>query len=285
MQKILITGGSGFIGNHIAKYISQCGHEAVMPSSRELNVMQKEDWDAWKGQNIKHVLHLAGKTFVPESWEKPEEFFRTNGIGTLNAVSFCRDEKIGMTYVSAYIYGQPKENPIPESAEARPDNPYAKSKYIGEEICEFFGKHFDLNITVLRLFNVYGSGQNKRFLIPSVISQVLGEETMITVKDLKPKRDYVYIDDVCRAIALSIQKTQGYHLFNIGSGKSYSVHEIIEKVQKAAGTSKTVISEKSCRKNEVNDVTADIKLIRDAWGWKPEITIETGLLRCVEDVR
>ncbi len=285
MKKILITGGSGFIGRHITRYLKECGYEVFTPSSRELNVAKQEDWEYWKGESVGHVLHLAGKTFIPDSWENPEQFFKINGIGTLNAVSFCKAQKVGMTYISAYIYGQSKQNPISETEAVNPNNPYARSKYLAEEICEFFGKYFDMDITVLRLFNVYGAGQNVRFLIPLIISQVLGENDMITVQDLEPKRDYVYIDDVCRAIELSVLRTKGFHLFNIGSGSSYSVREIIEKVQKAARTNKNVNSVNKVRKNEINDVVADINLIWDTWGWKPQITMEEGLLRCVEGVR
>ncbi|MCI9421471.1 NAD-dependent epimerase/dehydratase family protein [Lachnospiraceae bacterium WCA-9-b2] len=285
MKKILITGGKGFIGSHITRYLKECGYDVIAPSSGELNVTKQDNWGKWKGKNVCHVLHLAGKTFIPDSWENPEQFFETNGIGTLNAVSFCKNQKIGMTYISAYIYGQPTYNPVPETAAVHPNNPYAKSKYMAEEICEFFGKYFGMDITVLRLFNVYGARQSERFLIPLIVSQALGERDRITVQDLEPKRDYVYIDDVCRAIELSVQKTKGYHLFNIGSGGSYSVREIIEKVQKAAGTKKSVSSVNKVRRNELNDVIADISSIQETWGWEPQITIEAGLLRCVEDAR
>lgn len=282
MKKILVTGGNGFIGKHITKHLIDHGYDVLAPSSGELDITDRTCWDKWEEQNIVHLVHLAGKTFVPDSWDNPEQFFQTNGMGTLNAVSFCRKQKIGMTHISAYIYGQPEFNPIPETALARPNNPYAGSKYIAEEICGLFGKCFDMDITVLRLFNIYGPGQGGHFLIPFIVKQALGETDTITVQDLEPKRDYVYIDDVCMAIELSVQKTKGYNLFNIGSGDSYSVREIIEKVQEAAGTCKAICSANNVRKNELNDVVADVGLIGRIWGWKPQITLEDGLQRCVE---
>lgn len=282
MGKILVTGGNGFIGKHIIDYLLSKDYEIFSPSSLELNVTNDEDWSKWEDQDIEHVIHLAGKTFVPDSWDHPEDFILTNAMGTLQAVTLCRKKRIGMTYISAYIYGQSKSNPISEMAEINPNNPYAVSKYMGEEICAFYGKYFAMDITALRLFNVYGKGQSARFLIPLIINQALDGQSDIIVQDLEPKRDYVYIDDVCRAVECSISKTKGYNVFNVGSGVSYSVREIIEMVQKAAHTNKKVKSRQNVRRNELNDVVADIEKIEKQWGWKPQVTMEKGIEYCLE---
>jgi len=282
MQKILITGGNGFIGKHVKAYLEESGYIAEAPSSDELNIVKESDWNKWNAQEVEHVIHLAGKTFVPDSWEHPEEFFEVNVTGTLQAIRFCRENKISMTYISAYIYGLPERNPIAETAKVNPNNPYAKSKYMAEELCEFFCKQFDMDITVLRLFNVYGPRQNDRFLIPYIMKQVLEDGDSITVQDLEPKRDYVYIDDVCEAIRLSVEKTRGFQLFNIGTGKSYAVSEIINIMQGIAKSQKKVCSKNNVRKNELNEVIADVSRIRQEWGWIPQVTIEEGLRKYLE---
>ena len=141
-----------------------------------------------------------------------------------------------------------------------------------------------MNITILRLFNVFGPKQKENFLIPLIIKQVLNKGNTITVQDLEPKRDYIYVEDVCRAIELSIHKTEGYHLFNIGSGTSYSVREVIETIQKIAGTDKNIISKQNIRRNELNDVVADINRITDEWNWQPEVDFEQGLRKCMENI-
>lgn len=112
MRNILITGGNGFIGRHLTVYLKKCGFEIYAPSSGDLNVLCQNDWNEWNAKDIGHVIHLAGKTFVPDSWKNPEDFFNVNTLGTLNAIRFCRAQNIGMTYISAYIYGQPESNPI-----------------------------------------------------------------------------------------------------------------------------------------------------------------------------
>lgn len=279
---VLVTGGSGFIGSHLNKYL-QDNYYTVALNSENFDVTKKQDFQRYERENVRHVVHLAGKTFVPQSWEKPQVFFETNITGTLNAVEFCRRKRIGMTYISAYIYGQPERNPISETAAVNPNNPYAQSKYLAEELCKFFCTSFKMDITVLRLFNVFGPGQKDHFLIPSIIKQLFDEGNEICVQDLEPKRDYIYIDDVCKAIELSVEKTDGYQLYNVGSGVSFSVGEVIDMAQEIAGTAKEVISKNYIRRNELNNVIADIGMIKHAWGWKPEVSLRDGLVKCMED--
>lgn len=285
MKKVLVTGGSGFIGSKLVPYLCSKGYRVEAPNSKELNVLHQADWTRWEKQDISHVIHLAGRTFVPASWEHPEEYFTVNIAGTLQALQFCWKRGVSMTYISAYIYGQPERDPISESDRIQPNNPYAASKYLAEEICAFYGEYFHVNTTVLRLFNVYGYGQNERFLIPSVIKQALNSGEEITVSDLEPKRDYVHIDDVCNVIELSIRNTNGYHVFNVGSGRSYSVREIIDKVQKIAQTKKAVLSKQQARRNELDDVTANIDSIKNIWGWTPTVSIDNGLQQYIEEER
>ena len=88
MKKVLITGGNGFIGRHLRRHLEMCGYEIFSPTSAELNILRQEDWEDWKTQNIEYVIHLAGRTFVTDSWENPEDFFKINTEGTLNVIRF-----------------------------------------------------------------------------------------------------------------------------------------------------------------------------------------------------
>ena len=153
---------------------------------------------------------------------------------------------------------------------------------MAEELCKFFCEYYDMDITVLRLFNVFGPGQKEHFLIPFIIKQIVNKDDVISVQDLMPRRDYIYIEDVCRAIKMSIHKSRGYQLYNVGSGQSFSVGELIELSQKIAGTNKEVVSKNVVRKNELNDVIADIRHIECEWGWKPEVSLKDGLAKCME---
>lgn len=280
-ENILITGGNGFIGRHLIEYLQTKHYRVIHPDSQELDVRTEADFDSFCGTDISHVIHLAGRTFVPASWENPKNFFEVNVMGTLQVIEFCRRYGINLTYISAYIYGQPKSIPVSETSDVKPDNPYAKSKYMAEELCEFYSSFFSMNISVLRLFNVYGPGQNENFLIPAIMRQLCSDSAKIEVNDLNPRRDYIYIEDVCNAIELSIEKSKGFQLYNIGSGVSFSVQEIIDLLQKLAGTHKQTVSRNMVRRNELNDVTADISCIKENWKWEPSISLEEGLRRCL----
>ena len=279
-KKVMVTGSSGFIGQHLLDLLL-FDYDVIAPSSSDLDVQDIKAFEKYENEKIEHVIHMAGKTFVPQSWESPQQFFNVNTMGTLNVLEFCRKKKISMTYISAYVYGQPKMNPIPESMQVNPNNPYAKSKQMAEEFCKFYCENFESDVSVLRLFNVYGTKQNERFLIPHIVNQVMSEKQEIQVLDLLPKRDYVYITDVCEAIKMSVEKTKSFHLFNIGTGESHSVQEIIDFCQEIAVTNKKVISKNEVRHNELNDVRADIDLIRKEWNWSPKVSIRDGLKKMI----
>lgn len=282
MEKtILVTGGNGFIGRRLTALLRGRGYRVLTPGSSELNVEQWDHWAGFSETRIAHVVHLAGRTFVPDSWEHPIEFTQTNVIGTANALSFCQKKHIGMTMASAYLYGVQQCLPIAETAELKVNNPYAVSKKLAEDLCRFYAESMGVDVTILRLFNIYGPGQQTRFLIPHIVKQIYSHEEKIHVKDLSPKRDYVYIDDVCEAIMLSIEKTDGLNVFNVGSGTSYSVREMIDMLQEIARTQKRIVSENQRRVNEIDDVIADIGQIYRRWGWEPTTEISEGLGRCL----
>lgn len=256
----------------------------LAPDSKRLNVADRKAAEALPVEEIGHIIHLAGRTFVPKSWEEPARFIETNTFGTLNMLELCRKHQISMTYISAYIYGQPEKNPIKETDRINPNNPYAQSKYMAEELCEFYAKQFDVKVSVIRPFNVYGAGQKENFLIPQIIRHAMYEES-IRVMDLSPMRDYIYLEDLLDAVYLTVKKAPEYDVFNIGSGISYSVGEVIDLVQEILGSSKRVECSNQTRKNELNNVVADISHAWDALGWKPAHTLRQGLEKMIAQTK
>ncbi len=282
-KKILVTGAGGFIGSALAEYLQRKGKEVLALSSGELDVTKQAAVQALSAKEISHVVHLAGKTFVPKSWEEPETFFLTNTFGTLQMLEFCRMHEIPMTYISAYIYGPPEKNPIQENDRINPNNPYAKSKYMAEELCEFYAGTFGVKVSIIRPFNVYGAGQKKDFLIPQIIEHAMKRDC-IEVLDLAPMRDYIYLEDLLGAIALTIENVQQYDVFNIGSGVSYSVEEVIGMVQEILGTHKQVECKNQVRRNELNNVVADIAHAKEVLGWEPAYHLRQGLKEMIEKI-
>ena len=132
-------------------------------------------------------------------------------------------------------------------------------------------------LTIIRPFNVYGIRQSGNFLIPTIIRQAL-EEPQIIVKDLLPKRDFVYLEDLLSALLATLNVSlKGYNIYNIGSGISLSVKEVIDIIQDVTGTSKKVICEKIVRPNELMDVIADITKAKIELGWYPKYSFRAGI--------
>ena len=285
MSKILVTGASGFIGRALASRLKVQEQDVVLMGCADGDIASRETLAKFAQQDIAHVFHLAGKTFVPDSWDDPQAFCQTNVLGTINALELCRKNRIPMTYVSAYVYGHPDRLPIAESSAIRPSNPYALTKRLAEEACEFYASAYDLPVTIIRPFNVYGIGQADNFLIPAIISQVLDTGGKIVVKDLAPRRDYVYLEDLVTALLATLDKPGGYRVYNIGSGISLSVQEVIDAIQEIADTQKKVVCDNAARTNELMDVVADISKARKELGWRPGFSFHTGIENIIRSER
>lgn len=232
-----------------------------------------------------HVFHLAARTFVPDSWDDITGFLSANVLGTANVLAYCRRVSAPLTFVSAYVYGRPSQLPIREDTPPRPNNPYALSKFLAEQLCEFSARADGTRVTVVRPFNIYGAEQPARFLIPTILKQVAAGGP-IRVMDLAPKRDYLHVDDLVALLARTVDTVESdYRVVNAGSGTSHSVSEIIDLVQQIAGTSYPVVDECRVRPAEIDDVRADITLAGEVFGWEPRISLRDGLHAMFADGR
>jgi GDP-4-dehydro-6-deoxy-D-mannose reductase len=280
MSHILVTGATGFIGKHLVPQLHNAGHTVVAVNSKSGDIEKKSTWDSFP--KVDMVIHLAGKSFVPASWVNPGSFITCNLEGTLGALNYCREYSAGLIFLSSYLYGNPILLPIPETSPLEANNPYALSKKLAEDICKFYTKSYGINVTIFRPFNVYGPGQPSDFLIPSIIRQVNNSE-VVTVNDLDPKRDYVYVDDLVRAIVKVLDSKQNCDIFNIGSGVSYSVKELIGIIQEIKGTNLPIISAQHRRKDEVMDTIADISLVKEKLDWSPKWSLKEGLKKILDN--
>ena len=274
---ILITGSNGFLGNSLnRRLLKNNEYNVKLFDINDGNIINHDFSD----YGVKHIFHFAAMTFVPKSWENPYEYYNVNFIGTLNMLEYCRKHNASMTFLSTYMYGIPRYLPIDEKHPRQAHSVYNHTKLLAEDACEFYSKHFNISVTVFRLFNVYGIGQRQDFLIPSIIHQALNSDT-IEVMDTKPKRDFVYIDDVIDALCLSFGQ-EGYHVYNVGSGISFSVLDVINNVCSTLGTDKKIIDKKQTRTNEIMDIVADITKIKTELGWEPKTKFEDGIQKTVK---
>lgn len=280
MIDVLVTGAEGFIGRALVARLRAEGPVDVLPlSSRDGDVADAGTWDRLPPARV--VIHLAGRSYVPDSWKSGADFLRVNVLGTEHALAYCRRHGAALVLASAYVTGIPTRLPIHEDDPARPSNPYALSKLMAEELCEFASRTGGVSATVLRLFNVYGPGQRREFLIPTIIDQVRQREE-VRVLSLAPRRDYVYLADVVEALVRAARPSTGFRRINIGSGVSHSVAEVIATAQAVAGTHLPVVSDAVERPQEIPDTVAGIVRARDLLGWTPRWSLRDGINQIFE---
>tara|TARA_B110001450_G_scaffold252071_1_gene273155 strand:+ start:2200 stop:3057 length:858 start_codon:yes stop_codon:yes gene_type:complete len=283
MSKIIaVTGSSGFVGKHLCKAL-RYNKNIVIEIDIEKG-MDIEDASIFKSlTRYDYIIHLAAKSYVPDSYNDPISFYKTNFIGTLNVLESARNNNAKVIFLSSYLYGSPDYLPLDEHHKLKPHNPYAHSKILAEKLCEAYYRDFNIPTTVFRPFNIYGDDQNPNFLIPTILNQI--QSGNVKLQDSKPKRDYIHVNDVVNAILLAISNKQHFcEKFNLGTGKSYSVSEIIEVIKKYTPTTFSVRYEEKTRKNEVLDCRADITKAKEFLNWEPQIDFQKGIKSLMEKI-
>jgi nucleoside-diphosphate-sugar epimerase len=272
-KSVLVTGASGFIGSRLVSALRAMGHVVLTHSRRQGDI--KNCSLGFEG--VGHVFHLAARTFVPDSWVAPLSFYEANLLGTVNVLEFCRAQEASVTLMSSYVYGPPARLPISEIEPLRAFNPYSHTKILAEETGLYYQQQFGVPVTIVRPFNIYGPGQNRRFLIPTILKQAVdpGQEAIV-VADLRPRRDYLFVTDLVDLLTRTAFRNEG-GIFNAGSGSSWGVGDVIALVNGLLPAPKPVRIEGFVRPDEVNDVIADISRARLEFGWVPRVALHDGL--------
>ena len=275
MSRVLLTGSTGFIGKFAKIRLLDDGHDVFEFKDYKGDITDPCVWE--KIPKVDIVIHAAALTFVPDSWTYSYDFFNVNFMGTICALEYCKKFKARLIFFSSYLYGNQKIIPIVEEAELNCLNPYSLSKKLGEDACKFYSDNYSISVSVIRPFNIYGPGQNDIFLIPQLLKQIINGKEVI-VKDLKPKRDYVYIHDLIDLISKIIDKDFRFIVVNAGSGVSYSVIEIINIIQGIVGSNLEITSTDQNRNAEINNSLADITKAYEYFNWKPQWTFSAGII-------
>jgi len=285
-KRIAITGHTGFIGSALIKAIRKNKNIEAIGISRSEGIDLLNFESMIDLSNIDKIIHIAGSSGVLKSWCQPYDIYRNNILSTLNVLEHARvHRKKPVIYISSYIYGIPKYLPVDEKHPINCSNPYASSKRQAEMLCESYSKDFDIPITILRPFNIYGPGQSEESLIARLIKQVKKKNT-IEVKDLRPKRDYLYIDDLIDAIIKVIfgeKNHENLNIYNLGFGQSYSVKNIIDIVAKITNKKLSVHCDMKYRPNEIMDCFSNSQKFSKRFSWKPNINIVQGIFNLLRE--
>jgi nucleoside-diphosphate-sugar epimerase len=272
---IAVTGSSGFIGSKLVESLGRASYKVLeLDIKKGMNLIENDSLKKIPPFDV--LIHLAAKSFVPDSYEKPFDFYSVNINATLNALELCRKNQASIIFTSSYVYGIPKYLPIDEKHPVQSFNPYADTKIIGEKICQGYHDFFGIKTVIVRPFNVYGPNQNEKFLIPSIILQA--KTGQITLQDPKPKRDMIHIDDLIDFYlkVLSYQPSR-LEIFNVGSGTSYSVQEITDIIIKKLKSDVKISFLNKQRNVEIAETRADISKAKRVLNWEPHIKIEDGI--------
>jgi len=286
LKKILITGSSGFIGknlidNLLSEYkiigLSKNGKSSkINHITKNINEITSKDF-----KNIFCVIHLAAITDPKICEDFPNQCITTNVLGTQKILEASRKNKCKVIYAStSHVYGIPKKIPISETASTSPTSIYAGSKLAGEILCESYHKQFNMDISIVRIFSVYGPKSNNHCVLPSIVKQ-MKNSNVIKLGNVNSRRDFIFISDIIDAFKIILKNTDGFNIYNVGTEKSYSIKEICKKIEKLYGKKiKIINNSKQNRKFDAKNIICNATKLKKL-GWKSKITLDEGLKKMI----
>src|SRR3989338_2503093 len=302
-MNVLVTGGAGFIGSHLVDKLLEDGHRItaldLFTEGKNQHVRDKKTKGYFRliksdisrseevkphfFKNIDWVFHLAGRSNIVPSIEDPVGYHHANVTGTINILEASRYAKIKkfVYAASSSCYGIPDKYPTSETAEIRPQYPYAFTKYLGEQYVLHYHNVYKLPVVSLRLFNVYGPRIRTYGTYGPVFSiflaQKLKNKPFTVVGDGSQARDFTYVTDVVDAFITAAKSDISGEVFNVGSGGTYSVNDLVKLI----GGPVIYIPR---RPGEPNCTFADITKIKRDLHWKPNISFKEGIEKVMRNI-
>lgn len=298
----LVTGGCGFIGSHLVDKLLQAGHEVLvidnLSTGRVENIkhLQNEKRFQWIHvditdkmsiiqyfEGIDWVFHMAALADIVPSIQMPDQYFHANVDGTFAVLEAARHHGVKrfVYTASSSCYGMPDVYPTPETAEIRPQYPYALTKNLGEQLVMHWGKVYKLPVVSLRLFNVYGPRSRTSGTYGAVfgvfLAQKLAGKPFTVVGDGTQTRDFTFVTDVADAFIKAAESEVANEIFNLGSGGTYSVNRLVELLEGDV----TYIPK---RPGEPDCTFADTEKIQGLLGWSPKISLEQGVGEILKNI-
>jgi UDP-glucose 4-epimerase len=299
-KSILITGGAGFIGSHLVDALLEKENDVIVldnfstgrPQNLEhirekiqlveCDISQRSKWQNLF-KNVDWVFHLASLADIVPSIEKPDEYYQSNVNGTFNVLEACRKHGVKKIVYSASssCYGIPDEYPTKETADIRPQYPYALTKYQGEELVMHWCQVYDLPAVSLRLFNVYGPRSRTSGTYGAVfgvfLAQKLAGKPFTVVGDGTQTRDFTFVSDVVDSIIAAAESDVTGEIINVGSENTYSVSRLAELL----GGDIVYIPK---RPGEPDCTWADITKAKKLLNWQPKVSLEDGVAILLENI-
>jgi NAD dependent epimerase/dehydratase len=306
-RRVLVTGADGFIGSHLVERLVELGasvrglvqynalgtwgwlDDSPVRDSVDVVLGDVRDADSARaaaaGTDV--VFHLAALIAIPYSYEAPRSYVETNVVGTVNvlrAAQACGADVVVHTSTSE-VYGTARTVPIDESHPLHGQSPYAASKIGADKMAEAFHLSYGLPVATLRPFNTYGPRQSARAVIPTVITQLLADET-VSLGNLTPTRDFTFVTDTVEAFVRIADCPDAIgHVVNSGSGNEISIGELVERIEVVLGRRAPIELDRARVRppaSEVERLCADATLARSLFAWEPQVLLDDGLAATAE---
>jgi UDP-glucuronate 4-epimerase len=308
-MRILITGGAGFIGSHLAEKLLFLGHdvailddfndfydpqikrENIAPISRDIQIYHVDLRDTAGVRNLFYrekfetIAHLAARAGVRPSIQNPQLYYDANVAGTLHLLDAARVTGVERFIFasSSSVYGASKQVPFSEDQHlVQTLSPYAATKIAGEFLCSTFSHLYRMRVTVLRYFTVYGPRQRPDLAIHHFTRKICEGEPIDQFGDGTTRRDYTYIDDIIQGTVASLQyEGPLFDMFNLGESETISLKDLISAVENALGK-KAKVKQLPEQPGDMPLTCADISKARKLLGYDPKTKFEEGLPRFVD---
>ncbi len=310
-KNILITGGAGFIGSHLAELLLGEGvwnvtivddlndfyspaikrsNLAALGSESKVNFIECDIRDEAKlGQVFENtefdvIVHLAARAGVRPSLSEPHLYYRTNVIGTLNLLELAREHGVKQFVFgsSSSVYGENSNVPFSEKHRIQnPISPYAATKAAGELMCHTFSHLYDIRTVCLRFFTVYGARQRPDLAIHKFSRLIFDGKPIPVFGDGSTRRDYTYVDDIIQGVRAAIDYDASMHeVFNLGESETTELRRLIELLEESLGK-KAIIDRQPTQPGDVPITFADITKARSLLRYHPQTKIEDGIPKFV----
>ena len=304
-MKVLITGGAGFIGSNFARQLlADDDHAEVVVLDRLTYAGRRENLDglpeadsdrldfieadicdreavARALEGCSALVNFAAESHVDRSVDSPDEFIRTDVNGTFVLLEACREAGVRMVQISTdEVYGSIDEGTFTEQSHLDPSSPYSASKASGDLLVSAFHKTYGLEAVIVRASNNYGPRQHPEKLIPLTVLNAMHGDSIPVYGDGRQVRNWLFVEDFCRAIATVLEKGEAGEVYNVGGPDEVENIEVVERILELTGAGRDLITHVDDRPG--HDVRYSLSAARtEGLGWRAEVSFEQGLEQTV----
>ncbi len=304
MGKVLIFGIGGFVGHYLAQEFLNAGYEVYGSDVNQLGILLENidftQVDLMDSENVLRlvtnynpdmIINLAAISSVGLSWNIPQTTMMVNVVGALNIMEAARKQDVmpKIMFIGSSEEYETSDKPISEKTKLNANNPYGISKMTQEKFAELYREQYGMKVYCVRPFNHTGIGQRDSFVLPSFCKQVAeieksGKSGVIKVGNLVAKRDFSHVKDIVRAYRMIIESSDCTKIYNVGSGQTHSLDEMLNYIVGLCNQKITVMVDLDrFRPVDTSEICCDRSLITTELGWIPEYTVFDALKEMFED--